>query len=71
VFAGGAAGDEELCLGGVPDEGADDGGGGHGEGGVISIQYSVISGWGASRGAMTGTLGGMAGGELTGTLGEA
>jgi hypothetical protein len=29
VFAGGAAGDEELGLGGVPDEGADDGGGGH------------------------------------------
>jgi hypothetical protein len=29
VFAGRAAGDEELGLGGVPDEGADDGGGGH------------------------------------------
>jgi hypothetical protein len=31
VFAGRAAGDEELGLGGVPDEGADDGGEGHGD----------------------------------------
>ena len=38
VFAGRSAGDEQFRLGRVPDEGADDGDVGHGEGEVISIQ---------------------------------
>ena len=55
VFAGRAAGDEELGLGGVPDEGADDGGGGH---------LGVESGeWRRGRGGLTflGIFGGMVG----------
>lgn len=53
-FAGGTAGDEDLREGRVPDEGADNGSGGHGmaEGGLRRLDFSGDFWW--NRGEMIG-----------------